>query len=164
MKKIVLITAFFSQILFAQQNDLTIVTKPVTESNVNYETTLTVNAISGMENGFLIEIPAGMKMVPMNVIINQNELFLQNLNEIPSKETIVCWTLVPEGITLFFRDGQFSSGDQIVIKTMTTQLKKRFDENPTINIRTVQKNDSSIQYSEDIKSSANLLLKMKDER
>ena len=159
MKKFVLITVLFSQILFAQQNDLTVDLKPVSDSNVNWETTLTLNAQNGTEKGFLIEVPAGVKMAPISARINQNELFLQNLNDIPSEESIICWTLLPEGLAFFFREGQFNPGDQIVVTTMTTQVRKTLESNPVVNIRSVQKNASDIQYSEDIKSSANLSLR-----
>ena len=162
MKKLVLITAIFSQILFAQQNDLTLEMTPVTGSAVNWEATLTLNASGGIENGFFIEVPAGVKMAPLSARINQNDLFLQNLNEIPSGESIICWTLLPEGLVFFFRDGQFNPGDQIVVTTMTTQVKKTLEANPAVNIRSIQKNESTIQYSEDIKSSANLSLKIEN--
>ena len=162
MKRLVLMIALFAQILPAQQNSLTVDLQAVTGSSVNWETTISLDAQNGMENGVLIEIPAGLKMAPLNARINEAEMFLQNINETPSKESVVCWDLSAEGIILFFRDGQFNSGDQIVIKTMTTQIKKRIAENPTITIRTVQKNNQDIQISEDIKASSIVKLKIEN--
>jgi hypothetical protein len=115
-----------------------------------------------MENGVLIEIPGEIKMVPLNARINQNDMLLQNTQETPSVESVVSWDLTPEGIMLFFREGQVNSGDQIVIKTMITRIKKSVSENPAIHIRTIQKNNQDIQISEDIKSSANLSLEIEN--
>lgn len=162
MKRLVLITAIFSQILLAQQNNLTIDLQPVKESKVNWEATLTVDALNGMQNGILIEVPAGLKMVPLTVRINQNEMFLQNIKEIPSKESVICWDLSPEGIILFFSDGRFNTGDRLIIKTMTTLIKKRIIQDAVVNIRSVQNIKPTIQYSEDVKSSANLSLKIEN--
>ena len=162
MKRLVLITALFSQILLAQQNNLTIDLQPVAESKVNWEATLTFDALNGMQNGILIEVPAGLKMVPLTARINQNEMLLQNIKETPSKESVICWELSPEGIILFFRDGQFNAGDRLIIKTMTTLIKKRINQDAVVNIRSVQNIDPTIQYYEDIKSSANLSLKIEN--
>ena len=78
MKKLVLFTALFSQILFAQQNDLAIDLQPVADSAVNWETTISLDGQSGMENGLLIELPSGIRMAPVNATINDDQLFLQN--------------------------------------------------------------------------------------
>jgi hypothetical protein len=162
MKKLVLITALFSQILLAQPNDLIVDMNPVAESTVNWETTFTVNGQTGMENGLLIELPSGLKMVPLSARINQTEMYLQNLKETPSIESVICWDFSPEGIILFFGDGQFKTGDQIVLKTMTTLIKKNLKQEASVNIRAVQNINPIIQYSEDIISSANLSLKIKN--
>jgi len=161
-KKLVLITAVFSQFVFAQQNNLSVDVQPVSDSNINWETTLTLDARSGMENGLLIEIPSGLKMVLLSVRINQNEMFLQNTNETSSIESVISWDLSPEGVILLFQDGQFTTGDQIVMKTMTTRIKKNQKDDAVINIRSVQNVNETIQYSEDVKSSANLSLKIEN--
>ena len=160
--KLVLITAVFSQIVFAQQNDLSVDVQPVLDSNINWETTITLDAQNGMENGLLIEIPSGLKMVLLSVRINQNEMFLQNTNETSSIESVISWDLSPEGVILLFQDGQFTTGDRIVMKTMTTRIKKNLKDNAVINIRSIQNVNQTIQYSEDVKSSANLSLKIEN--
>ena len=81
-----------------------------------------------MENGLLIEIPSGLKMVLLSVRINQNEMFLQNTNETSSIESVISWDLSPEGVILLFQDGQSTTGDRIVVKTMTTRIKKNQKE------------------------------------
>jgi len=162
MKKLVLIIALFAQILPAQQSNLTIDLQPVAKSGINWETTMTLDAQNGMENGFLVEIPAGIKMVPLSVEINQNEMLLQNIMATPSKESVISWDISEEGLVFFFQNGQLSPGDKIVIRTMTTQIRKRVDENPTINIRTVRINNQDIQISEDIKTSSIVELKIEN--
>jgi hypothetical protein len=157
MKKLVLFTALFSQILFAQQNDLAIDLQPVADSAVNWETTLTLDGQTGMENGLLIELPSGIRMAPVNATINDNQLFLQNSIEISEKESVLSWELSPEGILLRFQDGQYNQGDQLVLKLMMSKIKKRFTENPTINIRSVT-NSQTLEYSDDIKASSVLAL------
>jgi len=162
LKKLVLITAIFSQIVFAQQNDLTIDLQPVADSKINWETTLTLVASDDVSSGMLIEIPSAIKMVPLGTRINQNEMLLQNKSEVPSTDSVICWDLSKDGIILLFRDGQLNSGDQIIVKAMTTRVKRNLDENAVVNIRSIQNADSPIQYSEDIKSSANLSLKIEN--
>jgi hypothetical protein len=159
-----LITAIFSQIVIAQENNLTIDMKPVTDSNINWETTLILDAQNGMSNGVLIELPSGLKMVPLSARINQTEMLLQNTNEVPSIESVISWDLSSEGVILLFQDGQFNTGDRIEVKTMTTQIKRTAGEDIVVNFRSAEKNDSTIKYSEEVKSSANLLLKIEDKR
>ena len=162
MIKLVLLTALFSQILFAQQNNLALDIQPVSESGVNWETTLTLDAQSGMENGLLVELPTGIKMVPLTARINADEMLLQNTSEIPSKDNVVSWELSEDGIILYFQDGQLSSGDQLVLKTMTSQIKKRIEDNQQINIRTIVSTNPDVQFSEDIKSSGNIVLNIEN--
>ena len=162
MKKLVMITVFFSQVLFAQQNNLTIDLQPVGDSTINWETTLSLIAPDGVENGMLIEIPVGLKMVPLSTSINQTDMLLQNKTEVPSTDSVICWDISPQGIILIFRNGQLNSGDQITVKTMTTRIRKNLTDNAVVNIRSVQNVDSAIQYSEDVKSSANISLKIEN--
>jgi hypothetical protein len=161
MKKLVLLTAFLSQILFAQQNNLAVDLQPVPGSDINWESTLLLDAQSGMENGLLIEMPAEIRMVPLNVRINDGEFYLQNKSETPTNESVINWDLSAEGVVLFFPEGKYNSGDRLVIKTMTTQIKKQVAQNPTINIRTIV-NKQDLQFSEDIKTSSTLQLKIEN--
>ena len=62
------------------------------------------------------------------------------------------WELTQEGIVLRFQDGQYNQGDQLVLKLITSQIKKRLTENPVINIRLVV-NQETLEYSQDIKAS-----------
>ena len=96
LKKLLLIMAIFSQIVIAQENNLTIDMKPVAESNINWETTLILNGQNGMGKGVLIEIPSGLKMVPLSARINQTEMFLHNTNEMPAEASVISWDLSPE--------------------------------------------------------------------
>ena len=162
MKKLLVFIALFSQILLAQQNDLAIDLQPVSQSEVNWETTLTLEGQSGMENGLLIELPAGIKMVPLSARLNENDLFLQNLDQTPARESVINWHLTEAGVVLFFAEGQYSSGDQLILKTLTTQIKKRIDDNQQINIRTIINSDTEIQFSSDVKTSSRLQLKNED--
>ena len=75
---------------------------------------------------------------------------------------MISWDLSPEGVILLFQDGQFTTGDRIVMKTMTTRIKKNQKDDAVINIRSVQNVNETIQYSEDVKSSANLSLKIEN--
>lgn len=159
MKKLVVITALFSQILFAQQKNLTVQLQPVPKSAVNWETTLILEAQSGMENGLLIELPAGIKIVPVSVRLNDIDMYLQNVNEIPTNESVITWNLAEEGMVLLFSEGKFNPGDRLVLKTMMTKIKKQIEDSAQINIRTVVNSGPDIQFSEDIKISNGLSLK-----
>ena len=162
MKKLVLFIALFAQTLLAQPGDLAINLQPVRDSAVNWEATLTLEAQNGMENGLLIELPAGVKMVPLSARLNETELFLQNLDQAPASESVVNWDLTDEGVVLFFAEGQYSPGDRLILKTMTTQIKKQIEDNQQINIRTVLNTGPDIQYSEDIKVSNVLSLRIEN--
>jgi hypothetical protein len=162
IKKLILITTLFSTYLFAQQTNLTIEVQPVTDSGANWETTLSWSTQNAVETGVLFELPTGLKMVPLAVRINQNDMLLQNTSETPSDESVVSWDLSPQGIMLFFRPGQINSGDQIEVKTMSTLIKNHLDENPTITMRAVQKNNQDLQISETIESSANITLEIEN--
>jgi hypothetical protein len=162
MKKLVLFIALFSQMLFAQQNDLQVDLQPVSGSDVNWETTLTLDAEPGMENGLLVEIPAGIKMVPLSARLNDNIYYLQNKSELPENESVINWELSEEGIILFFPQGAYNAGDRLILKTMTTKIKKRLDDNQRINIRIIDNIIPEIQFSEDIKVSNSISLQTED--
>ena len=162
INKIVLIITLFSTYLFAQQTNLTIDVQPVTDSAANWETTMSFTMQNSVASGVLFELPTGLKMVPLSVRINQNDMLLQNTSDTPSRESVISWDLSPEGIMLFFRPGQVNSGDQVEVRTMSTVIKNHLDENPTITMRTVQKNNQNVQISEAIESSANITLEIEN--
>ncbi len=156
MKKIVLVTVLLAQILFAQPGDLSVNLQQIPQSDINWEMILSLNAPAGTQSGFLIEIPSTIKMVPISVRINQSDLWLQNSEQVSASDSVVNWVFMPEGVSFLFKEGQLTTGDQMVIKAMITKLKKRESSESVLKIRPVQNIESDIQISNEVITSADI--------
>jgi hypothetical protein len=156
MKKIVLVSVLFAQILFAQPGDLSVNLIKISPSDINWEMTLTLNAPAGTQSGFLIEIPSTIKMVPLSVRINQTDLWLQNSDQVATSDSVVNWVFMPDGVSFLFREGQLTPGDPMVIKAMITKLKKRESSESVIKIRSLQNIESAGQISNEVITSADI--------
>ena len=156
MKKIVLITLFFAQILVAQPGDLSIDLQQISQSDINWEMILTMNAPAGTQSGFMIQMPASIKMVPVSVRINQADWWLLNTAQVSESDSVVSWVFMPDGVSFLFRDGQLVIGDEIEIKAVITMLQKTEISESAIRIRAVQAIEADIQVSDEVITSTDI--------
>ena len=156
MKKIVLVSVLFAQILFAQPGDLSVNLEKIPQSDINWEMTLSLNAPAGTQSGFLIEIPSTIKMVPLSVRINQADLWLQNSEQASVSDSVVNWVFMPDGVSFLFKEGQLAIGDQVVIKAMITKFIKRESSESVLKIRSAQNIESDSQISNEVITSTDI--------
>jgi len=135
MKTILLLGGLLAQIVYGQSENLQIQVKPVAENDVSWETTLTITLPAAMLNGFLLELPAGVQMIPISVTENTRPLWLQNSSQPAVIDSVVSWQTTTQGPVFMFRDGQAGSRDQLQIVTMTTLSGKRPGPQALISLR-----------------------------
>ena len=135
MKTILLFMGLLAQIVYGQSENLQIQTKPAAENDVSWETTLTITLPAAIQNGFLLELPAGLQMIPISVTENTRPLWLQNSDQPAAVDSVVSWQTTARGTVFMFRAGQTVSGDRLQIVAMTTLSGKRPDPQALIGLR-----------------------------
>ena len=134
MKKIITIIVLSFQFLFAQQNMMTISTAKNSGSEIDWETTITINVTDEIQTGFRLSLPAALRLIPLSVQIDQKNLWLQNATVVSGVDSVVSWSLLTDGVVFQFNPDQLRPGDQLTIKTMTTLVRKGLTPDAAINL------------------------------
>jgi hypothetical protein len=134
-KTILLLVGLFAQIVYGQTENLQIRTESEAGNTINWQTTVTVTVPSGIRNSFLLELPAGLLMIPVSVTQNDRSLWLQNSGQPAAIDSAVSWQTTDQGLVFLFRDGQLNNGERLQITTMTTLSGKRPDAQAVISLR-----------------------------
>jgi hypothetical protein len=142
--------------LFAQQSTLDISFENITENNSNWETNLSFSATNAIQTGILIGIPQGLRVVPLNVWINEKNIWLQYSDQVPQRDSVLTWHNNAEGLVILFGQDFLSSGDQIQISFMSTLIKKQLTTEELIEIRAVTQSSDPVQISDQIFASGNI--------
>jgi len=135
MKTILLYVGLFAQIVYSQSENLQINTEPAGENGVNWNTTVTITVPAAVQDGFLLELPSGLMMIPVSVTQNSRSLWLQNTDRPAAIDSVASWQTTARGPAFLFRDGQLRSGDRLQIVTMTALSGKRPDPQAEISLR-----------------------------
>ena len=134
MKKTIAIIVFLIQFLFAQQNMMTISAEKKSGSEVDWETTITINVTDEIKAGFQLILPVDLRLIPLSVQINQKNLWLQNATVVSAVDSVVSWNLLADGVVFQFNPDQLKSGDQLTLKAMMVLVRKNIERNSTIDI------------------------------
>ena len=78
MKRLIFFFCILPQLLLAQLSNLSIQINDIAASASNKELTAQLTATADIQAGFLISLPAEIKMIPLAIEINQNNLALLN--------------------------------------------------------------------------------------
>ena len=159
MKKIITIIALSFQFLFAQQNMMTISTAKNSGSEVDWETTITINVTDEIQTGFRLSMPAALRLIPLSVQIDQKNLWLQNATVVSGVDSVVSWSLLTDGVVFQFKTDQLRYGDQITKKTMTTIFRKDLTPESVIAIFPYAESRPTQQALESVTLPANLFVK-----
>ena len=161
IKIIALICIFLISPFIAQAQDLDLIFERQGDDNLNWEMTIIFTVTNATQSGMLVEIPEQIRVVPMNVQINQNDIWMQNSEQVPQIDSLTTWHSVDEGLIFLFRDGLLSSTDQLQMTCMATLLEKQIPSEAVIQIRSVV-NTNPIQISEQIIASRNIAITLNE--
>ncbi len=115
--------------VLAQNNDLNISLKPLSNAKTDWEFTLEAQLSFTPENGIVFQVPVELMVVPVSITVNGNKFWMQNLLTVPEKDSVVAWQIVPEGLMLLFKKGIIRRGDKIKLVCIANILKKKFKSN-----------------------------------
>ena len=73
-------------------------------NNTNYEKNIPI------DNGFYIDLPSGVKMVPSSINLSGTEFWLKKSNEIPTNLKVVHWDYDDDRIVFLFAGGVLETG------------------------------------------------------
>jgi hypothetical protein len=158
---IALICIFLISPLIAQAQNLDLSFEKQGDDNLNWEMTIIFTVTSATQNGMLVEIPGQIRVVPMNVRINQKDIWMQNSEQVPQIDSLTTWHSVDEGLVFLFGEGLLSSADQLQMTCMATVLDKQISNEAVIQIRAVV-NTNPIQISEQIIASGNIAITLSE--
>jgi len=157
MKKILFVVFLvFSYNLFAQQSTLDITLESVSENNINWEMVLAFSGSNTIENGIAITLPEGLQAIPMNVQIDDKNVWLQNSDQVPQLDSVVTWQNTEQGLVVLFSAGLVSGGESVQITCMTSLLRSPISTGEVIEIRAVQSASQPVEISDQIYASANI--------
>jgi hypothetical protein len=150
MRRIALLTVLFAQVVFAQSGDLGVEIQNIAQSESNWEISFSYNISNNSQPGILLELPGELKVIPMQIQLNQTNLWLQNKDEISQSVIVVNWQTLPEGLQLLFAENQVAAGDQLLIKTMATLIRKEMNPGAAVQIRRVERVGETKQFSDQV--------------
>jgi hypothetical protein len=157
MKKIIFIVSLaLSYNLFAQQSTLDITLESVTENNINWEMVLSLTGSNTIESGIAIILPQGLQAIPMNVQIDDKNVWLQNSDQAPQLDSVVTWQDTEQSLIILFSSGLVLGGESVQITCMTSLLRSPISTEEVIEIKPVQSASVPIQISDQIFASANI--------
>lgn len=120
---------FFSLIvqLFGQQNRAAISLLPIPGSDGEWEFNLNVDLPIAPANGFVLEIPEGVELIPIAMQINKHDVYLQNILTIPQRDSVIAWQRVSTGLLLLCRKNLLDAGENFSLKCISTGVDLPLD-------------------------------------
>jgi hypothetical protein len=143
IKTVLAIFVIFAQIVLGQTGNLQITTQKITGNEVNWETMLSLNIPAQVQSGFVLELPAGVHLVPISIELNSRALWLQNGIQAADVDSVVTWSLGASRIFFLFSPGQLNSADRLEIKSIAALNAKRLAADNTFNLRPYGADQSS---------------------
>ncbi len=135
MKKffiLLLITLGIPFAVLAQQAGLNVQLNPVTGTKTDYRFDLTLNLTVSPDNGIEIVLPASLKPVLVQFLLNGKDLWLKNGSAIPQADSVVVWQADSEGLRLLYRSGLLGQNDNIQIRCMVNIHDDTLSGNPVV--------------------------------
>jgi hypothetical protein len=151
-----LITTILSVPLVVQAQGLELNLQQQGDNNLNWEMTLAFSVTNTTQNGMFFDIPEQLRLVPMNVQVNQDNIWLQNSEQVPQMDSVATWYAVDQGLVFLFTEGMLNSGDQLQITCMATLVQKELSTEEVIEVRPILTTTAPVQISDQVVASANI--------
>lgn len=120
----------------AQTDQLQVSVAPLSGSETDREMIIDWQASVQLSEGILIQLPQGVKAVPVSIRINDAEMWLKNGEAPPERDSVVVWQLNADGLVLLFDNGLLTNGDRLLIRSQAS-IPVAVPESNTIQIREV---------------------------
>ncbi len=114
----------------------------LSKSNVQME--LTLNIESSIDSLLFISLPSKLKIIPISIKKNNQNLWLQNSIKVPKKELLVSWVDSANALAFRFLPGTIVNGDKVIIVSMAKLYGKLAEEDKI----TVKTGESSADIAE----------------
>lgn len=75
-------------------------------------------------NGFYVDLPADVKMIPSSVSLSGTEFWLKKSNELPTNPAVVHWEVDSGRIVFLFAKDVLSTGDNLSIIFQSHSIEK----------------------------------------
>jgi hypothetical protein len=142
-----ILTIFWTTLLPAQTGDISTALNRMSDSSPDWELSLTVNLNFEPANGLTFQLPAGMKVIPVSIRLNGQEMWLQNKLAIPDRDSVIVWDFTAQGLSLFFRNGLLKNGDMLAISCHAS-IPQTDNFPATVILKEASLSDNSINLSE----------------
>lgn len=116
--------------------NITIANRPKT--NFNFDLKFTINSPEEISPGILIELPEGIKVVPVDISIDGKKFWLKNNSKIPEHNNIAFWYLTANGIVILFNSDQTLKNRTLEINCTAFLLNKELSGNSLVKIRKIE--------------------------
>ena len=151
-KLIPILWIFFAfSITYGQSTSLSVSfnNEDLIKSNVQME--LTINIESPIDSLLFISLPSKLKVIPISIQKNNQNLWLQNSVKAPKKELLVSWVDSASLLKFRFLPGTIVNGDKVIIVCMA-----KFSGKPAVEDKiTVKTEESSAAIAEVLLNTAN---------
>lgn len=106
---------FFSQILYAQNADLSVQLTKNGSSERSWQLQMQLNFSLTPEAGLLVEFPGQWVLAPGAIYVNDTAYWLKQSANQPTADTVVHWDTNESGLILYFKDRSLQAGDRLQI-------------------------------------------------
>lgn len=150
-KTFFLIVLFFAVTNTFAQSELSISfnNEDLSKSNVQME--LTLNLESSIDSLLFISLPSKLKVIPISIKKNNQNLWLRNSVKIPKKDLLVSWVDSANELVFRFLPGTIVNGDKVIIVSMAKLYGKLAEEDKI----TVKTGESSADIAEVLLNAVN---------
>jgi len=142
--------------LVAQTQGLELNLQQQGDNNLNWELTIAFSVTNTTQTGMFLDIPEQLRVVPMNVQVNQANIWLQNSEQVPQMDSVATWQGVDQGLVFIFTEGLLNSGNQLQITCMATLVQKELSVEEVIEVRPILTTTTPVQISDQVVASANI--------
>ena len=143
--------------LFAQTNNsFNISMEPVADSKKEWNMVLTIELNESLRDGLALELPNLVKLVPMEVQLGNEKLWLKKGTDAPTLEQTLTWFEDDSGrVILRFTENRLSAGDRLVI-SCATQMKQPPKEESRVALMRLDRVGETVRSSDQVIDSLSL--------
>jgi len=139
---------FFSLVvqLFGQQNRAKISLLPIPGSDREWEFNLNIDLPITPADGIVLEVPAGVALIPIAVQIDKRDVYLQNILAVPRRDSVIAWQRVSAGLLLLCRKNLLNAGKNFSLKCISTGMDLPLDGRK-VNLKEIVSKPDGIKIS-----------------
>ncbi len=138
------VVLILSTSLIAQSNDLEVSLSPVAGTKADWDLNFSLNVNFPAGNGFSLQVPKGVMLIPVSLGINETEVWLQKANIISDHDSTVVWRSIADGLIFLYKDQLIKQGDRIQLKCIANIINTPLHTNEVTVSQVVRQADGFI--------------------